>query len=61
MGQYCVAAPNQFLDSDLFHRFFMTPTESGVVTSGIEKVSSLSFHPYRNHQNPIPYTFWASI
>jgi hypothetical protein len=55
MGQYGVAALKQFLDSDLFHRFLMTPVEYGGETGGIGKVLSLSFHPYRERQNLSPY------
>jgi hypothetical protein len=61
MGQYGVAAPKQFLDSELFRRLQMTPVEYGGETSSIGKVSSLSFYPYRELKNPNPYAFWASI
>jgi hypothetical protein len=61
MSQYAIAAPKQFLDSDLFHRLLMIPVEFGVETSGIGKVSLLSFHPYRERQNLSLYAFCASI
>jgi hypothetical protein len=61
MGPYSVAAPKQFLDSELFHLFLMTPIESGAETGSIGTFSSLSFHPYIEHQNPSPYVSWASI
>jgi hypothetical protein len=51
MGPYSVIAPKQFLESNLFHRFLMTQVESGGETSSVGKVSSLSFDPYREHQN----------
>jgi hypothetical protein len=33
----------------------MTPIKTGVETDSIGKVSSLSFHPYRELQNPSTY------
>jgi hypothetical protein len=61
MGQYSDAALKQFLDSELFHQFLMTSVESGGETTGIGKVSSLSFHPYKECQNPSLYASWDSI
>jgi hypothetical protein len=52
MGQYGVTTPKLFLDSNLFHQLQMTPVKFGVKTSGIRKVSSLSFDPYKERKNP---------
>jgi hypothetical protein len=47
MGQYGVVAPKQFVNSDMFSRFPMTPIEYGGETGGIGKTSPLSFYPYK--------------